>query len=385
MDVVQRCTELESEGRSICHMEVGQPSTKAPSPVLERAKSALENSLLGYTNAVGNADLREAIAKHYKDKYDVDVTADRIVVTTGSSAGFLLSFLGCFDVGDTVALCSSGYPCYRNILQATSLECVTININSEFKIAAKEVLEEINRREQQQMKKISGLILSSPSNPTGVMLSPQELGDLCKLCDANDIVFISDEIYHGITYGTQKEDTALRYSDSAIVINSFSKYFSMTGWRLGWMVVPPHLVDAMNRLSQNIYINAPSLSQIAAIAAFSDESTAELEGNLQRYKDNRQIVLDVLCDLGLSEGCAPSDGAFYIYLDLSRFGVTDAPALCRRLLEESSVALTPGEDFEDPTSGLGKVRVRFSYSRSTEEVTEGMQRFKKFWRANMPS
>ena len=151
------------------------------------------------------------------------MTADRIVVTTGSSAGFLLSFLGCFDVGDTVALCSSGYPCYRNILQATSLECVTININSEFKIAAKEVLEEINRREQQQMKKISGLILSSPSNPTGVMLSPQELGDLCKLCDANDIVFISDEIYHGITYGTQKEDTALRYSDSAIVINSFSK------------------------------------------------------------------------------------------------------------------------------------------------------------------
>jgi aspartate/methionine/tyrosine aminotransferase len=242
-------------------MEVGQPGTGAPQPVIDASKHALDTDKLGYTSSLGIVQLREKISKYYAEKYKVDVPMERIIITTGSSAAFMLSFLGLFDKDDVIALCSSGYPCYRNIMKATDLDAATIMINSDFKVTAKELSVEIARRAAASLPPLKGLILSSPGNPTGAMLSPVELRDLCALCEENDIQFISDEIYHGITYGTQTETTALSVTDQAVVINSFSKYFSMTGWRLGWMVVPPHLVDVMNRLNQNMFINAPTLSQ----------------------------------------------------------------------------------------------------------------------------
>lgn len=382
MDVMARALELETEGMSVCHMEVGQPSSGAPSAVLESAKSSLLNDKIGYTNAVGIEKLRTAISKHYKDKYNVDVPIQRIVVTTGSSAAFLFAFLGCFDVGDCVALCGTGYPCYRNILNALGIEISSIPANMNFKLTSKELLAEINSRKQLGLKPIQGLILSSPSNPTGAMFSSEELSELCSTCDENNIVFISDEIYHGISYGKQKEETAIKFSDSSIIINSFSKYYSMTGWRLGWMVVPDYLIDTMTRLSQNMYINAPTLSQLAACEAFN--CIDELEEHLKKYRRNRDIVLSTLDSIGLSEGISPADGAFYIYVDLSHHGIDNTPDLCKRILEEAGVAITPGVDFEDPASGLGLKRMRFSYSRNTDEVEEGMKRFKKWWEENFP-
>jgi aspartate/methionine/tyrosine aminotransferase len=383
MDVLHRATELEDQGREISHMEVGQPSTGAPRKVIEAAQQALLSDKIGYTNALGISPLRNAIVKHYADKYQVTITPAQVVVCTGSSAAFLFAFLGCFDQGDSVGICSSGYPCYRNIMKATGLHTVNIPINGEFKITAKELGAEVTRRKALQLSPLKGLILSSPSNPTGAMLSPEELQELCQLCDQENILFMSDEIYHGISYGRHQEETALKFSNSAVVINSFSKYYSMTGWRLGWMVVPPSLVDAMNRLSQNMYINAPTLSQLAATHAF--ECDDELQGHIAKYRQNRDCVLRTLKELGLEEGCSPADGAFYVYVDLSASGVNDAPALCRQILEEAGVAITPGSDFEDPDSGLGLKRIRFSYSRSTEEVEKGMSKFKAWWIKNKGS
>lgn len=249
-------------------------------------------------------------------------------------------------------------------------------MNKEFKITAKELKEEIIRRRESNLVPLKGLILSNPSNPTGAMLDKQEVNDLCKLCEEENILFISDEIYHGISYG-KKEHSAVEFSDKAIIINSFSKYYSMTGWRLGWMIVPNELIQVMNKLSQNMYINAPTLSQIAAVEAFNCDE--ELQGHVQKYAKNREIVLKTLESLGLLECCSPADGAFYVYLDLLKAGVKDTPSLCKRILNEAGVAITPGVDFEDAESGLGLQRVRFSYSRSTDEVSQGMERFKNWW------
>jgi aspartate/methionine/tyrosine aminotransferase len=267
-------------------------------------------------------------------------------------------------------------------MKALGLNYVSIPVNKEYKITAKELNEEINRRKVNNLKPLKGLILSNPSNPTGAMLDKQEVQDLCQTCDDNGIIFISDEIYHGISYG-KKEHSATEFSDKSIIINSFSKYYSMTGWRLGWMVVPLELVNVMNKLSQNMYINAPTLSQVAAIEAFNCDE--ELQQHVTRYTTNRNIVLTTLESLDLLKGASPADGAFYVYVDLKHAGVDNAPALCQRILEEAGIAITPGVDFEDAESGLGFQRVRFSYSRSTEEVQEGMNRFKKWWLENMSS
>jgi aspartate/methionine/tyrosine aminotransferase len=237
MDVAARATELEKEGRSICHMEVGQPSTGAPSLVLKAARDILDKNILGYTAAMGISDLREKIAEHYHTKYGAVISSDRVVVTTGSSAGFCMAFLGFFDVGQSVALCSSGYPCYRNIMKATGLHSVNIPVNQEFKVTSVELDTEIQRRKVAGESCLSGLILSSPGNPTGAMLTPSELEKLCHTCKENGILFLSDEIYHGISFGSdgkkREEASAVQFCDNAVVINSFSKYFSMTGWRLG--------------------------------------------------------------------------------------------------------------------------------------------------------
>ena len=281
---------------------------------------------------------------------------------------------------------------------------MNIPVNREYKVTAKELLIEIERRSTAGEKPLKGLILSSPGNPTGAMFKAEELKDLCLVCEQKGILFISDEIYHGISYrdddelqgmststssGEQlykprsREPTALQFLENSIVINSFSKYFSMTGWRLGWMVVPLSLVDAMNRLSQNLYINAPTLSQMAACHAFDPECEEELDRHVEKYAVNRNIVLETLRELEIDGNASPADGAFYVYVDLSEAGVSDSTALCKRLLEETGVALTSGVDFEDPSSHLGDVRVRFSYSRNTGEVREGMRRFKAWWTEHM--
>lgn len=382
MEILAKANEMEAAGESICHMEIGQPGHGAPKAVLEAAHKALDNNCIGYTSALGITALKQAIAQHYQDKYGIAVDPHRVVVCTGSSAAFMLTFLGCFEEGDHVALCSSGYPCYRNLLTATGLRYVSIPVNDQFKVTGPMLEEEIARRASLNLPPLKGLLLSSPGNPTGVMLSPEELAELCAVCDKHNVLFLSDEIYHGVSYGHVHEASALQFSQKAIAINSFSKYYSMTGWRLGWMVVPLSLVDTMNRLSENIYISPPTLSQLAACEAFKCDK--ELDAHVAVYACNRDIVLDCLGSLGLLSCAAPSDGAFYVYVDLMEHGVDDSAQLCERLLQEAKLAVTPGLDFEDPATSLGKHRLRFSYSRGTEEVREGMQRFKKWWLANMP-
>jgi len=377
-------------GREVLHCEVGQPESGAPVPVANAAVCALTGpprEVLGYTDAFGLLPLREKIAEHYRSTYEEvpeeSIKPERIVVTTGSSGGFLLAFTACFDAGDTVAIASSGYPCYRNILGALGCELANVPINKEFKLTAKELSGEILRREQAGEKPLKGLILSSPSNPTGAMLAPEELRDLCRLCDKEGIQFLSDEIYHGISYG-KKEATALSFSKNAVVINSFSKYYSMSGWRLGWMVIPETLVEPVNCLQQNMFINAPTISQTAALKCWDDETIAELEAHVEKYRSSRGIILEELSSIPeiKSSNIAPADGGFYVYVDLGEHNVAPgfgSVAMCKALLEEESVAFTPGNDFEDPEGVLGDRRFRISYAGGVETAKRAMERFHRFW------
>eukprot|EP00429_Kryptoperidinium_foliaceum_P010716 CAMPEP_0176001646 /NCGR_PEP_ID=MMETSP0120_2-20121206/234_1 /TAXON_ID=160619 /ORGANISM="Kryptoperidinium foliaceum, Strain CCMP 1326" /LENGTH=404 /DNA_ID=CAMNT_0017334201 /DNA_START=92 /DNA_END=1303 /DNA_ORIENTATION=+ len=387
MDVLKRANELQAAGHNVLHCEVGQPETGAPKHVADAAVSALtEPQVMGYTDAFGLLALRQKISDHYQRHYGIaaeDVPTNRIVVTTGSSGGFLLAFTGCFDTGDFVAIASSGYPCYRNILSALGCNLATVPINDEFKLTAKELKIEIARRKQSGEPPIKGLILSSPGNPTGAMLGPEELKELCLLCEAENIQFLSDEIYHGITYG-KKESTALEFSSKALIINSFSKYYSMSGWRLGWMVVPENLLDAINSLQQNMFINAPTISQTAALKCWDDETIEQLEKHVGKYRTCRQLILDQLKKFKEIDpkNVAPADGGFYIYIDLGPENIAPgfgSVKLCETLLEEKYVAFTPGIDFEDPASGMGDRRFRISYAGGIETVREAMNRFFDFW------
>jgi len=393
MDVLRRANQLEGGGRTIYHCEVGQPESGAPKTVAQAAVAALtgdaDQSRLGYTDAFGLLALREKIAEHYKEKYalptDKEVGTDRIVVTTGSSGGFLLAFTACFDAGDVIAIASSGYPCYRNILQALGCELANVSINEEFKLTANELRQEIEQRQASGKKKLKGLILSSPSNPTGAMLSVQEVKDMCELCEKEGIRFLSDEIYHGISYGKEAA-TALSFSSTAIVINSFSKYYSMSGWRLGWMVLPADLVDPINTLQQNMFINAPTISQTAAIQCWEPETIAELETHVAKYRTSREFILKQMETISEipPKNIAPADGGFYVYVDLGEelvcrergLGSTE---MCRMLLEDKGVAFTPGTDFEDPAGSLGDRRFRISYAGGTTVVADAMTHFKEFW------
>ncbi len=356
MEVMRAAARRERSGAPVYHMEVGQPGTGAPSGVIAAARAALGDDRLGYTVALGIPELRDAIAKHYRDTYAVAVPAGRIVVTTGSSAGFLLSFLSSFEPGDRVALAVPGYPCYRNILQALGVESVMLMTTAAERFQpTPELLDRARAKAD-----IAGLIVASPSNPTGTMLEPGQLGALVDYCAVHGIRLISDEIYHGITYGGRAE-TAASLSDDAVIINSFSKYFSMTGWRLGWMVVPEDQLRAVESLAQNFFISPPTLSQIAAVAAF--DCRDELDANIARYAENRTLLLEELPRAGFSE-LAPADGAFYIYADVGHL-TNDSEDYCRRILDETGVAVTPGVDF-DP--GRGNRFMRFSFSGATEEM-----------------
>ncbi len=360
MDVMTAAAERERQGGDVLHLEVGQPGTTAPSKVIAAAHSALDAEVLGYTLALGVPALRQRIAEHYQAAYGVAVPVERIVVTTGSSGGFLLSFLGAFDVGDRVALAAPGYPAYRNILRAVGVTPVELETDAEHRFQpTPDLLDALD-------PPVDGLIVASPSNPTGTMLSPAELGVLAGYCQERGIRLISDEIYHGITYGMPTA-TALQFSDGAVVINSFSKYYSMTGWRLGWMVVPEDLFRTVECLTQNLFISPPTLSQHAAVAAF--DCAEELDANVARYAASRDLLLEALPKAGLDR-LAPADGAFYIYADV-RHLTNDSEAFCRRMLAETGIAATPGVDF-DTRRGHGTVR--FSFAGPTEDMAAAADR-----------
>lgn len=362
MEVMRAAAKREAKGATVLHMEVGQPGTPAPETAREAARQALERYGLGYTLALGIDGLRQRIAQHYEDAYGVKVAADRVVITSGSSAGFVLAFLALFDPGDRVALPSPGYPCYRHILTALGQQVSLLETGPDDRWMPRVEL----IREHHGVAPLSGLVLASPANPTGTIISKDRLAEIIDYCGANAIAFISDEIYHGLNY-EGPAPTALAVSDDVVVVNSFSKYYSMTGWRIGWLVVPTKLVPVIEKLAQNFYISPPSISQHAAVAAFDGRD--ELEKNVAVYARNRARLIEALPGLGLST-FAPPDGAFYIYINV-RHLTDDSEAFARQMLDETGVAATPGVDF-DARRGTGFLRL--CYAASEGDIDEAIAR-----------
>jgi aspartate/methionine/tyrosine aminotransferase len=366
MDVMAAAARIEAGGGHVIHMEVGQPSAPAPRTALDAAHAALERGQIDYTSALGIPSLRARIAQHYRETYGCEVDPERIVVTTGSSGAFILAFLAMFEPGDRVAVTVPGYPPYRHILTALGCEPVLIETSSENRHALTgEALLAAHRK-----MPLKGVLVGSPANPTGTMMSREALTRLMAAADSEGIRFISDEIYHGLDYAFPAV-TAAELSPHALVINSFSKYFCMTGWRVGWMVVPEPLVRPIERLQQNLSISVPTLSQIAAEAAFSGRDEMELVK--RGYEANRHILITGLPQAGLSD-FLPADGAFYLYADVSKF-TSDSYEFARKMLEQAHVAATPGVDF-DPIHG--RSFVRFSYARSAAEMHDAVARITRW-------
>lgn len=361
MDVMAAAAQAEAAGRHVVHMEVGQPFQPAPKTALEAARAAL-GSRIAYTEALGMPSLRARIARHYADTYGLDLDPGRVVVTTGSSGGFMLAFLTLFEPGDRVALANPGYPPYRHILTALGCEPVLIETSAATRwVISPEALIEAHRKTP-----LKGLLVASPANPTGTMMDAQALARLIAMAEAEGIKVISDEIYHGLDYAFAAE-TAAKLSDNTVIINSFSKYFCMTGWRVGWLVMPEPLVRPVERLQQNFAISVPALSQIAAEAAFDGRD--EMEAVKHVYEANRRILVEGLPKAGLDK-FLPVDGAFYLYADISRFS-NDSLDFAKRMLNEANVAATPGIDF-DPVNGHNFLR--FCYAGSGAEMHEAVQR-----------
>ena len=370
MDVMAAAARIEAAGGHVVHMEVGQPAAAAPASAIAAARTALAGRL-GYTEALGIPSLRARIARHYAERYALEVDPARIVVTTGSSGAFVMAFLALFDPGDRVAVAVPGYPPYRHILTALGCEPVLIETTAASRWAiTPDMLMAAHRTTPLQ-----GVLVASPANPTGTMMTAAAIGDLLGAAQSAGIRFISDEIYHGLDYAFAAE-TAARLSDDVIVINSFSKYFCMTGWRVGWMVVPEALVRPIDRLQGNLAISVPALSQIAAQAAF--DGREELDAVKRVYEANRLVLLEGLPKAGLDR-ILPVDGAFYLYADGSRFS-SDSFAFARQMLEEAHVAATPGIDF-DPFHGSSFVR--FCYAGSTADMHEAVARIAKWLPARM--
>jgi aspartate/methionine/tyrosine aminotransferase len=366
MEVMKAARERAQAGGDVLHLEVGQPSTGAPEGVLAAATRALRSGPLGYTDATGLPELRERIARHYADAHGAAIGADRVIVTTGASGGCVLAFLAAFDAGDRVAVLEPGYPCYRNMLEAFGVEVVGLAVGSETRFQATTAMLE-------EALPLAGLVIASPSNPTGTSLPADELDVIVDWCRARGVRLICDEIYHRITYGEPAPSAVTRW-DEAVIVNSFSKYYSMTGWRLGWLVVPPALAPSIERLAQNLTIAPPTLSQVAAVAAFACEE--ELDGHVARYAENRRVLLDGLAAAGLTDA-APADGAFYAYARTDAIA-PDSQMLCAHWLAELGVAATPGVDF-DP--GRGHRWVRFSFAGATADVAEAVGRLERWARA----
>ncbi|MGI9524839.1 MAG: aminotransferase class I/II-fold pyridoxal phosphate-dependent enzyme [Hyphomicrobiaceae bacterium] len=360
----------EAEGRDIIHMEVGQPATPAPRAAREAAKLAIDKQSLGYTVALGLPALRHRIARHYQDWYGVKISSERVVVTSGSSAAFVLAFLAAFDQGDVVAVPAPGYPCYRHILSALGQQQAIIPTGPDQRwMPTQEQINNLIDTEDMgglNNGNLAGLLIASPANPTGTMMEEKRLSAICDLAAQNDMWLISDEIYHGLAY-ERPAKTALEFSDDAIVINSFSKYFSMTGWRVGWMVLPEALVPAVERLAQNLYICPSAVAQAAALGAF--DGFDELERNRAQYSENRKLIISALPTLGI-RNFAPADGAFYIYADVSQF-TQNSLAFARAILEHTNVSVTSGLDFDE---NLGHRYLRLSYAGATDKLDEAIGR-----------
>jgi len=368
MDVMSSAARREAAGGDVIHMEVGQPGTAAPKAAITRLGEVLHVEPLGYTLALGTPELRARIARSYQDLYGLDIAPERVVVTNGSSAAFVLAFLALFDAGEKVMLPSPGYPCYRHILGALGQQPIIVATDA----AGRWMPTTAQIEAADESHDLAGLLIASPNNPTGTMLTRQRMGEIVSLCERRKIWFISDEIYHGLVYD-EPAQSALAYSDNVIVINSFSKYFSMTGWRVGWMVVPEALLRVIERLAQNLYIAAPTASQVAALAAF--DGIEELEANRQVYEANRALLLRELPKAGLGR-IVPADGAFYLYVDVSAI-TEDSLAFAARMLEETGVAATPGLDFDE---ARGRQFIRFSYAGTTRDMAEAAKRLQAWLR-----
>lgn len=367
MDLLSAAQERQRTHGDLVDMVAGQPMTGAPEPVRREAIRLLESGdPLGYTVATGLPELREAIAAHHTG-LGVPVSADDVVVTTGSSGGFLLAFLAAFEAGDRVAMARPGYPCYRNVLSALGCEVVEIETGPETRYQP--TVEQLAA-----VPDLRGVVLASPANPTGTMLLPEELAAIAWWCEENGVQLISDEIYHGIEYGIPAlSRSAWETSREAVVFCSFSKYFSMTGWRLGWMLVPERLRRAVDVLTGNFTICPPTIAQRAAIAAFTPEALAELDGHVERYAANRTMLLSGLPELGITE-LAPADGAFYAYADVGHL-TGDSMDWARRLLAVTGVAVAPGVDFDTVEGGRF---VRFSFAGAPDGIREGLVRLARF-------
>ncbi|MCZ7656519.1 MAG: aminotransferase class I/II-fold pyridoxal phosphate-dependent enzyme [Xanthobacteraceae bacterium] len=362
MDVMAAAARIEAAGGRVIHMEVGQPAAPAPATAIAAARAALDAGDIGYTEALGIPALRRRIARHYQDRHGLALDPGRVVVTTGSSGAFILAFLAMFEPGDRVAVACPGYPPYRHILTALGCEPVLIELTADTRWSLTvDALLAAHRKAP-----LAGVLVASPANPTGTMMRPEALRALIEAAEGEGIRFISDEIYHGLDYAFPAE-TAARISERAVVINSFSKYFCMTGWRIGWMVVPEALVRPVERLQQNLAISVPTLAQVAATAAF--EGRAEMEEVKHGYEENRKILVEGLPRAGIA-AFLPVDGAFYLYANVADF-TDDSLDFARRMLDEAGVAVTPGIDF-DPIDG--RHHIRFSYARSAADMREAMQR-----------
>ncbi len=362
MDLLAAAQARQASKGDLVNFVAGQPSTGAPAAVREEAKRLIDAGPLGYTVATGIPELRAAIAEHHRRASGIDVGLDDVVVTTGSSGGFLLAFLAAFEPGDRVVMARPGYPCYRNVLTALGCEVVEVDCGPETRFQPTVAqLDEIPGP-------VAGLVIASPANPTGTMVPAEELAAIARWCDDRGIRLISDEIYHGITYG-EPTSSAWLTSRSGVTFGSFSKYFSMTGWRLGWMLVPEDLRRPVDVLTGNFTICPPVLAQHAAVAAFTPESYAELDGHVARYADNRRILLDGLPALGIDR-LAPADGAFYVYADVGHL-TDESYAWCLRALDETGVAMAPGIDFD---TARGNRFVRLSFAGTAEEIREGLRR-----------
>ena len=368
MDVLAEATRRRQAGQPVISMAVGQPGHPAPQAALAAARAALEHGRIGYTDALGTGELRQALADYYRRRHGVTVDAERVIVTTGSSAAFNLAFLGLFDAGDAVAIARPGYPAYRNILKVLGLTVVEVPVNAATHFTlTPESLEEAQREAGLRLK---GVLLASPANPTGTVTGKAQLAELARYCEGEGINLISDEIYHGLTFSGD-EASALEIGDRAVIINSFSKYYCMTGWRIGWMVVPPELVRPLECLAQSLYISAPELSQIAAVAALT--AGEELEHYKASCRANRDYLMERLPRLGLPL-LSPMDGAFYAYVDVSRH-TNDSMTFARKMLSAIDVAATPGLDF-DPVEGHRAMR--FSYAGTMAEMVEALDRIERW-------
>ncbi|WP_024800794.1 pyridoxal phosphate-dependent aminotransferase [Nocardia sp. BMG51109] len=370
MDVWKAAAERARTHGDVLVLAAGQPSTPAPAPVLRATRAALDHELLGYTETFGILPLREAIAGHHSRTYGIAVDPDDVVVTTGSSGAFSLIFLAAFDPGDTVVVPRPGYPAYRNTLAALGCRVIELDCGPQTRFQPTvAMLEELPEPP-------AGLIVASPANPTGTMIAPDELAALARWCDAHGTLLISDEIYHGIAYaGADTEPTASAWETSreSVVIGSVSKYFSMTGWRLGWMLVPSGLRPALQRLASNLTVCPPAISQYAAAHAFGPDAKAELDGHVRRYAENRTLLLRGLPDLGITE-LAPADGAFYAYADIAHL-THDSTRWCADLLAHTGVAIAPGIDFD---TANGNHTVRFSFAGATADIEAALDRLRGY-------